>query len=356
MGGAPTVAEQTVAAQTAPSGVPYTFRWGLQRPDLIRYNRVEGLSIGARGQLRPMTPWGPLSVSGTLRLGTGDVEPNVVLDATHETLRRRVRWRVFHELATVDEDRRHLGVGNSLTALLLGRDDGEYYRRSGSWVEWTPPAAERARYRVRLYAERHEAASTETDFNFLHVADSAWSFPDNPPADRVWEFGGLASISPRWGDDPSALRAGLDVTVRAGGGDVSYARADAGGSVVVPFPGDVSVEVAAGFGTSWGSPTVQRLWRLGGASTLRGYAPSQRVGTSFGRGRAEFAKWFSFGAVRLFSDVGWAGDRDSVRWADALYSVGAGLSLVDGLVRADGAWGLRAPREFRMELYFRDRF
>ena len=40
--------------------MPRTFRWGMQRPDLVRYNRVEGLSLGARGQIRPETALGPL--------------------------------------------------------------------------------------------------------------------------------------------------------------------------------------------------------------------------------------------------------------------------------------------------------
>jgi len=67
--------------------------------------------------------------------------------------------------------------------------------------------------------------------------------------------------------------------------------------------------------------------------------------------RAELAKTFSFGAVSVFSDVGWAGDRDRMRWKDSLYSVGSGLSLLDGLIRVDAAWGLRAPKGLRLDVY-----
>ena len=69
-----------------------------------------------------------------------DLEPNVRLDVTRETLRRALTWSAYSELAAVDEDARHLGLGNSLTALLFGRDEGDYYRRAGTSLGWTPPA------------------------------------------------------------------------------------------------------------------------------------------------------------------------------------------------------------------------
>ena len=107
----------------------------------------------------------------------------------------------------------------------------------------------------------------------------------------------------------------------------------------------------AGGGTSWGEPPAQRLWLLGGAGSLRGYAPRSREGTSYVRARGELARRFAFGAVAVFSDLGWAGDRDLFEIDGALISTGVGLSLADGLVRMDLGWGLRAPRGFRFDLY-----
>jgi hemolysin activation/secretion protein len=96
---------------------------------------------------------------------------------------------------------------------------------------------------------------------------------------------------------------------------------------------------------------VQRLWYVGGPTTLRGYHPRALGGTSFGRARAELARGFSFGRLSLFTDLAWAGERDDVRFDDALHSVGVGLSILDGLIRLDGAWGLRSPRDFRFDVY-----
>jgi len=331
--------------------MPATLRWGLQRPDLVRYNRVEGLSLGVRGQIRPQTPVGPLSVTATGRLGAADLHPDVRVDATHETLRRKFTWSAYHELSAVDEDARHLGPGNSVTALLFGRDDGDYYRRSGTSIEWTPPAADRRSWRVRGYAEYHQAAETNTDFALAHLGSSSWDFRDNVAAAEGWELGGVATLSPWWGTDPRSLQAGLELELRGAGGDWSYARASLVGRTALPLTERSRVGLAAGAGTSWGDPPPQRLWLMGGAATLRGYGPRARVGTSFGRGRAELARLFSFGAVSLFSDAAWAGDRGQIRWDDTLLSAGVGLSAVDGLIRIDAAWGLRDPKDFRLELY-----
>ena len=60
---------------------------------------------------------------------------------------------------------------------------------------------------------------------------------------------------------------------------------------------------------------------------------------------------YPFGSISLFSDVGWAGESASYSSDDALYSVGVGVSLLDGLVRLDSAWGLQEPGTFRLDLY-----
>jgi outer membrane translocation and assembly module TamA len=62
----------------------------------------------------------------------------------------------------------------------------------------------------------------------------------------------------------------------------------------------------------------------------------------------------SFPGARLavFSDAGWAGPRADFRRGKPRVSVGAGVSLLDGLVRFDLAHGLRAPKGWRFDLYF----
>lgn len=332
--------------------LPLTFRWGPQRIDLVRYNRVEGVSVGARVEARPPTPVGPVGVALTARLGSGDRVLNARLDLTRETLARRLTLSAFHELAAVDDRGRHLEVGNSVNAFLFGRDDGDYYRRSGVALTWTPPAAERQGFRVRGWAERHRAVAAETDFALWHLTDGGLGFRDNLQATEGWEYGGSVSLRPWWGTDPRLAQGGLDLTLQAGDGDWRYAQASLEGRAALPLADRLRLGLEAGGGTSWGDPPPQRYFLLGGPRTLRGYAPRTTGGVTYLRARTELARHFDFGAVALFGDAGWGATERRAPVADeVLYSVGAGLSILDGLIRLDGAWGLREPRGFRLDLY-----
>jgi hypothetical protein len=337
--------------------VPSTFRWGLQRPDLLRFNRVEGLSIGGRWQTRPQTFVGPLSITATGRIGLGDLQPNVRLGFTRETLRRRITLSGYNEIAAIDEGARHLGLGNSLLGAVFGRDDGDYFYRSGGSLEWTPPSAGRRTFRLQGYAESHRQADIQTEFALFQFWKDSWAFRPNIEADEGWEYGGVLDLNPWWGSDPMLAQGGFDLHVQGGhfahrdSASTDYLRASLVGRAVVPLPGSLRLALEGGGGTSWGDPTVQRMWYIGGPRTLRGYSPRLAGGTAFVRGRGELARAFSFGSVSLFSDWGWAGDRDAVELSDGFTAVGAGLSILDGLIRMDGGFGLTEPTGFRLDLY-----
>jgi outer membrane translocation and assembly module TamA len=111
------------------------------------------------------------------------------------------------------------------------------------------------------------------------------------------------------------------------------------------------VALDASAGTSFGDVPVQSLWRLGGAGTLRGYDGSAAAGTAFWRGRGEVGRGSGTTRLALFSDLGWAGSRGDFSFQHPLWSVGAGVSVLDGLVRMDLARALRSPRGWRVEIY-----
>lgn len=331
--------------------MPRTLRWGLQRPDLVRYNRVEALSVGVRGQIRPHTPAGPVSLTGTVRIGLGDLEPNARLDVTRESLRRRITVSGYSELASIDERARHLGLGNSLLAASFGRDDGDYYYRSGGAVEWTPPSAVRRAYRFRTYAEYHRQAPVSTEFALFQFWKDGWGFRPNVPAQEGWEYGAVLDVNPWWGTDPLLTQGGFDLMVQGGTGMTEYVRASLTGRLIVPVSSRIRVALEAGGGTSWGTPTVQRLWYIGGARTLRGFVPRIDGGADYGRGRLEIARTFTWGALSVFSDYGWAGEWDGFDMTSGYTSAGIGFSILDGLIRADAAYGFGQAGDFRLDLY-----
>jgi hypothetical protein len=325
---------------------PAHFGWGLGENDMLRYNRVESLSIGARGTVGLSA----LEITGTARIGLADLHPNAELLLRRETMRRTLELRGYHELATVDPDRTALGMGNSLSALLFGRDAGEYYRASGAALTWAPPPTARRAWDVTAYAEYQNDVDRETHFALPRLwTDSV--FRTNIVAAEAMQYGGLIRLRPWWGTDPLRPQGGIELMLQAETGEFDLAR----GSITLRGAAQLArrlrVGAEIGAGSSVGDVTPQRLFYLGGARTLRGYEPSTVAGTSMARARIDLARTTSFGALAVFSDWGWAGDREEIRSANRRWAVGAGASLLDGLLRLDLAHGLRRPRGWRLDLY-----
>ncbi len=340
--------------------IPLVFNWGWARPDLVRYNRVEGPALGGRFE-SALSGRHSLGVSGFF--GFADLTPKVRLDLQRSTVRRRMTLGAFHELRPTDPDGGYLGFGNSLNAFLFGRDDGEYYRATGADLTWRPPDGARESRLLRAYVERQASVASETDFALFRAFDGDGTFRPNLDAHHVEEAGAELRLSPWWGHDPAGAQFGLELhgrwaTWRHTGEDArtDYQQASATLRAILPVRGDGwrrwNVGVEAAGGTTRGDAPVQRSWFLGAAGTLRGYPASVLSGLSFSRGRVEVSRTFEAGSGILFGDAGWAGDRDHFRTDDILYGVGIGGSLMDGLIRVDLSQGLKGPdKGFRIELY-----
>ena len=340
--------------------IPMVFNWGWARPDLVRYNRVEGPALGGRFE-SALSGRHSLGVSGFF--GFADLTPKVRLDLQRSTVRRRVTLGAFHELRPTDSTTDYLGFGNSLNAFLFGRDDGEYYRTTGADLTWRPPDGARESRLLRVYVERQASVGSETDFALFRAFDGDGTFRPNLKADHVEEAGAELRLSPWWGHDPAGAQLGLELhgrwaTWRDTGEDsrTDYQQASATLRAIVPVQGDGwrrwTVGLEAAGGTTWGNAPVQRSWFLGAAGTLRGYPASTLSGLSFSRGRVEVSRTFEAGSAILFGDAGWAGDRADFQADDILYGIGIGGSILDGLIRVDLSQGLKGPdKGFRIELY-----
>ena len=314
-------------------------------PVLLRYNRVEALSIGARQTV----DFGPFAVDGTLRIATANGQPDAELGIRRETAARRLRLAAYRRLAAANPAERPLSLGNSLGALLWGRDNGDYFRATGVELRGAPPRAERAWMEWRLFAEHQGPVATETSVSLRGIGGD-WAFRPNIAADRA-DQAGLALVLRPWaevrvlGTSWAAELAGEGQT-----GDFQFARPSLTLRGTLPLGGLVAaVEGAAG--TSFGDVPVQSLWRLGGPGTLRGYDGGTAAGTAFWRTRGEVARASGAARFTLFSDLGWAGDRDAFSNRAPLWSAGVGASVLDGLFRVDLARALRSPTGWRLELY-----
>jgi hypothetical protein len=299
----------------------------------------------------------PVSAVLTARLGSADLEPRGTLALTHETLRRSLSVTAYRELQLVEPGSRGLGIGNSMMAFLFGRDDGDYFQATGGAVGVTPPVAERAWYRARVYLERQEPAPRETNESVLRWADVDEGFRPGFPAFRADQLGVEVALSPWWGVDPTRPGAGLELSVQAERGDFDFQRARAGVRAALPLFAGSRLALSARGGTTRGDAPPQRLWVLGGPYSLRGFAPGVLIGPSFLSGRGELVIPLSrVPAARavgltVFMDGAWAGDRSRITWDAAVASAGVGLSILDGILRFDAAWGWHGPEGRRLDLY-----
>ena len=310
-----------------------------------RYNRIEALSLGVNG----VATAGPFSLDALARIGLADGEPGLEVGLTRMGRSGSVRLGGYRRLAVANPDTRALGVVNSLSALFLQRDDGEYYRALGIDVRGDAPFGDVVSW--RLYAERQWSAEVETSASLPHLFNGDRRFRPNLVADSAEQVG--AVMTARLGRAFSrSLWLGGDLTVEGATGDFEFGRTAATlrGIVTPEGPWAVALEVAAG--TSRGRLPVQSAFFLGGPATLRGYHGGALAGESFWRARAEVGNAFPAARLTAFTDVGWAGPRTMFSTGKPLAGAGVGASFLDGLVRMDLARAMRGPTGWRFDLYF----
>jgi len=326
---------------------PPSFAWGLGAASLVRYNRVEALSIGARSSL----DLGRLTVDATGRIGLADLEPNGEIAFTRETPGGLRRLTGYRRLVAANPDTRPLSFGNSINALLVGRDDGEYFRAWGAEFEATPPRSAPQWYKLRLYGEHQKVAFTNTDFSLRHVLNGDHVFGPTIHAARADQFGVSLSLATWQGLDPAGFRWSAQFDLTGETGTFDFTRPAATLRAGLPSVAGVQLSVEAAAGTSAGDLPIQSDWFVGGPANLRGYAGGILHGSSYWRTRAELTRGVPAAELSVFSDAGWAGPRDRFSTANALVSAGIGGSFLDGLVRFDIARALRRPIGWRTDLY-----
>ena len=326
---------------------PWQFRARPPRWGLARYNRVEGLSLGARGEL----DLGRLQLDGEGRIATSDGEPDLVAGVLRETGTARFRLAGYRRLAAVDPTARPLSIGNSLGALVLGRDDGDYFRATGAELTIQPPVTLPRRFTIRLYAERQRRALKRTDFSLPHALHDLHAFRPNIRADSADQLGASLTVRTQRGIDPERPQWTADVTLDGGVGTYRFGRVSSTLRVAAPLGPNLATAVELAGGMADGRVPVQSYWYLGGPGTLRGYGGNASSGDAFWRARLELANRWPAARVVLFADVGRAGPREQLSLARALAGVGVGASFIDGLLRLDLTRAVRSPTGWRLDFY-----
>ncbi|MDQ3951012.1 MAG: outer membrane protein assembly factor [Gemmatimonadota bacterium] len=327
-------------------------RYGLQ---LMRFNRVEGLSVGAAVEQQFGAGY---SARGVGRIGFADLEPNVELSLARSNLLRTIRVTGYNRLVAANDWGDPLSFGSSLGALLWGRDEGFYYRTSGA--EFAGSGDRGVHFDWRFFAEQQRAATLETQFSLANAVGNT-TFEPNIEATRGTYVGSAVRLGHSYGLDPAGFRMLSDLRLEAAGSDAMYGRAaldltlshGLGRVVGTPLAGSVTL----GVGSTAGEVPVQRLWYLGGTQTVRGQRAGAAVGDAYWLARAELGLGIPAARPVLFADWGWADDRDAFREVGRpLSGVGIGGSFVDGMIRFDVARGVYPEKRWSVNLYVEARF
>jgi hypothetical protein len=319
-------------------------QWGRRAPGLIRYNRVEGLSLGARA----LFGFGGAGADLELRASTaGEIGAQLGLEREGDIVRSRIA--AYRRLDVADISAQPFTLGSSLGALLSGRDDHDYFRALGAELSLRPPLVRTQWYELRLFAERQLSVARESNFHLPRVFDAERSFRDNLEADAADQLGATLRLQAAGGQNPRLPRWGAELELHGETGDYQFLRPAARLRMSAPLGQRLAAGLELGGGSSFGDTPAQRLWQIGGAPTLRGYEAAAARGEAFWRGRAEMATGTPFARATVFSDIGWAGPRSALGDSRPLRSVGGGLSFLDGLFRVDLARGVQ-NRQWRLHV------
>jgi hypothetical protein len=318
------------------------------REGLMRYNRVEGLSLAARAE----RPLGRGYIGSTVvRFGTGDLEPNIDARVKRGTPQRAVSFGGYHRLESANDWGDPFGLGGSISALVFGRDEGFYYRSSGADLTGVRTTSAATSVTWRLFAERQHNAPIETQLSLPNAFRGA-EFEPNVKAVAATEGGAAVRLRGSHGLDPRGLRLSADVRAEAAAGTFDYTRGALDLTASRYLLGNIALALNGGAGTSGGTLSPQRAWHVGGTNTVRGFRPGTLSGDSYWLARAELGLGGSVLRPTVFYDAGWAGSRTA--WSESAGNVrgaGMGVSFLEGLVRIDLARGVDPKTVWRAHLY-----
>ena len=317
--------------------------------DLLRFNRVEGVSAGVNVS---QVLGAGYTLNAVGRIGHADLHANGELSLARSNGARTVTATVYHRLAATNPEwGGGLSLGPSLPAFIYGRDEGFYYRTMGAEL------GERRERRggaleYKVFIERQWTAGDTNVVNTFSLARLVADrrFRRNIESERLSVTGVSGTYSRVLLERPQGLRFTTVLNGEAGTGTFQYARASAEGTATRPV-GRFATALTGAIGSSIGDVPRQRGWFLGGVRTVRGQIAGTQDGDAFWLARAEVGTKQGFFRPVGFFDIGWAGSRDAFGKVQPQRGAGIGVGLLDGLIRVDFSRGLYPLRQWRTDFY-----
>ncbi len=314
---------------------------------MLRFNRVEGLSAGARARQELGAGY---VLDGLARFGLGDRWVNAELGVSRTNGTTTWRGSAYARTVSVSEWGTPFGFPESLLSALVARDEGFYARTWGGDLTRRVGGDE-----LRFFIEGQGNAPVTTRWSARRFGDDPAVLSNVLALEGTWAG---AELRKRWlwGMDPTATRWSLETRAEGAGGTTNYGRLAVEGTAGTTL-GPLAATFEASGGSSVGALPAQRAWFLGGARTVRGQVAGTMTGDAYWFARAEVGPTLPFARPVVFYDAGWAGSRTStLSDTRPMSGAGIGVTALDGLVRVDVARGVWPKSGVRVDFSWDARF
>ncbi|HET8649201.1 MAG TPA: hypothetical protein VFL95_04115 [Gemmatimonadales bacterium] len=297
---------------------------GFQRlTDVFRYDRVQGVSLGAGYRLR--MPVSFTDLYGTLRYGFSDQRITGRLALVRDAPSGRLTIEGYRDIVDVDPFVSAHSFGRSLNALFAAHDEADYLLAEGGAVSYRRSIGSGVDLTVAARGEREESVARAAGSAVNDFLGGTGEFPPNPPIVEG-TFGGLNVGVIGFGKVDWRVGAeGLAGAGRSGARVFgSLSRSVGGGR-------GATLRLHAGAATT---PTLPQLaFRLGGQRSVRGFAYGFRQGAAFWSAQFDVTPFGGGVQPVFFVDAGQAGAVDGVFQSKALVGGGVGVTFYSPLFR-----------------------
>lgn len=322
-------AELARLAETLPDSVTGQAAHGFayeRLSDALRYDRVQGLSLGLGYRVRaPGLRFA--SLYGTVRYGFSDDRVTGRLTLVRDA--PSGRWTVggYRDILDVDPFSAGHTLGNTLNALFAAHDDADYLLAEGGAVRFEASIQSGLDLAAEARVERETSIGREASSEINDGLGGDGEFPPNAAVDDG-TYGGvlvrLAHVGAVAWDLTADVLGNAD---RSTGRLFGNLRLDTGEGL------GATLRLKAGIATS---PTLrQSLFRLGGLQTVRGFDYGSRRGQAFWSGQLDVSPFGGRLRPVAFVDAGQAADPGDLFSSPVLAGAGAGLSFFGGALRLD---------------------
>jgi hypothetical protein len=240
------------------------------------------------------------------------------------------------------------GFSSSLTALLTGYDDGNYYLAQGAGI-WVTRGDRPLSGIFTLFAESQRKAPKVATYS-LFPGNTTEARPPDLEVDQGNYYGVRTRVDMQLGDDAQKGVLLVRVHGQAAVGEGSFASIGTTTDLVGPLPGPFSGGLRVQTGVASANVPGQALYYLGGYKTIRGYPANIASGASTLILSGEIGTDIPLLRLIAFGDMGWADEVGRLFDEEALTSLGGGISIADGVLRVEVAKGLSPGGVWRFQI------